>query len=105
MLTSALWPQSWNIHLADLMSRLRAATLVELKEPDDELLRLTLVKLFSDRQVTVDQPVIDYLVIRMERSIESARQIVEQLDREALAKNRPITRPMAATILQGLTRE
>ncbi len=99
LITSNLWPQSWNITLPDLLSRLRAATLVELAEPDDTLLRLTLVKLFADRQLLVDKSVIDYLVVRMERSIATARLIVEHLDHQSLAKNRPITRPMAASVL------
>jgi chromosomal replication initiation ATPase DnaA len=102
LLTSALWPQSWQIQLPDLASRLRAATLVELKEPDDMLLRQTLIKLFSDRQISVERPVIDYLVVRMERSVATARKIVERLDHEALAKGKPITRPLAAKVLEKL---
>ncbi len=102
LLTSTQWPQSWNITLPDLNSRLRAATLVELKEPDDMLLRQTLIKLFSDRQITVENTVIDYLVTRMERSILTARNIVELLDKEALSRRRPITRPMAAKVLEAM---
>lgn len=104
LLTSTLWPQSWSLQLPDLISRLRAATLVELKEPDDMLLRQTLIKLFSDRQITVERPVIDYLVVRMERSVATAKMIVEHLDHEALAKGKPITRPLAARVLEKLTR-
>ncbi len=102
LLTSTSWPQSWNIELPDLMSRLRAATLVELQEPDDALLRATLVKLFADRQIGVEQPVIDYLVTRMERSIATASRIVEALDHEALARGKPVTRPMAVRILEDM---
>ncbi len=104
LLTSTQWPQSWNITLPDLASRLRAATLIELKEPDDRLLRQTLIKLFSDRQVTVENTVVDYLVTRMERSVATARDIVELLDKEALASRKPITRPMAAKVLAAMER-
>ena len=102
LLTSALWPQSWNIRLPDLMSRLRAASLVELGEPDDIALRHTMIKLFSDRQIIVERTVIDYLLMRMERSHVVARQIVEALDQEALASGKPITRPMAARVLERM---
>jgi chromosomal replication initiation ATPase DnaA len=61
---------AWGITLPDLMSRLRAATPVEIEEPDDDLLRRVLVKLFADRQIAVDLGVVDYLVVRMERSLE-----------------------------------
>jgi chromosomal replication initiation ATPase DnaA len=102
LLTSSSWPQSWNISLPDLSSRLRAATLVELREPDDLLLKQTLIKLFADRQIHVDRNVIDYLVLRMERSVKTARIIVEKLDQLALATRKPITRSMAAKILELL---
>ena len=102
LITSSSWPQSWNISLPDLSSRLRAATLVELREPDDTLLKQTLMKLFADRQITVDKNVIDYLVLRMERSINTARLIVEKLDNLALATRKPISRKMAATVLELL---
>ena len=105
LLTSTSWPQSWNIALPDLMSRLRAATLVELKEPDDMLLKMTLTKLFSDRQIKVERNVIDFLVLRMERSINTARLIVERLDQQALATGKPITRPMAAKMLELLDKK
>ncbi|MDJ0929636.1 DnaA/Hda family protein [Breoghania sp.] len=99
LITSRTWPAAWNLTLPDLASRLRLATPVEVAEPDDDLLRRLLVKLFADRQLSVDLPVIEYLVVRMERSLEAANRIVATLDREALAARRRITRPMAATVL------
>ena len=102
LLTSSSWPQSWNISLPDLSSRLRAATLVELREPDDMLLKQTLIKLFADRQINVERNVVDYLVLCMERSIDTARLIVEKLDHMALATRKPITRSMAAKVLELL---
>lgn len=102
LITSSSWPQSWNIALPDLASRLRAATLVELREPDDLLLKQTLIKLFADRQIHVERNVVDYLVLRMERSINTARLIVEKLDHLALATGKPITRRMAAKVLEQL---
>lgn len=102
LLTSSSWPQSWNISLPDLSSRLKAATLVELREPDDLLLKQTLIKLFADRQIHVERSVVDYLVLRMERSVKTARIIVERLDRLALATGKPITRSMASKILEVL---
>jgi len=87
------------VRLADLASRLRAAHLVELGEPDDDLLRRVIVKLFADRQIAVDPAVVDYIVVRMERSLEAANLIVADLDRQALAEGRAVTRPLAAAAL------
>jgi len=101
LLTSRSAAEDWSINLPDLRSRLRLATPAALGAPDDELLRQVLVKLFTDRQLIVDKPVIDYLLLRMERSLSAAVGLVEALDRAALAEARRITRPMAAQILSG----
>lgn len=101
LITSRTWPSAWNLTLPDLASRLRLATPVEVAEPDDDLLRRVLVKLFADRQLAVEAAVIDYLVVRMERSLQAANEIVARLDREALAARRAITRPMVASVLSA----
>ena len=102
LITARNWPDSWGVQLPDLMSRLRLTTPVEIFEPDEELLRSVLVKLFADRQLTPDPNVIEYITLRMERSIESAIHIVETIDREALSRKRPITRRFASTILKEI---
>ncbi|MGS4884274.1 hypothetical protein [Roseibium sp. MB-4] len=103
LITSRTWPASWKISLPDLMSRLRAATPVEVLEPDDDLLRRVLVKLFADRQIAVDIGVVDYLVVRMERSLEVALRAVDAIDREALAGRVKITKPLAGRVLETVT--
>jgi chromosomal replication initiation ATPase DnaA len=103
LLTSRRRPAALELELPDLASRLRAAQPVELGEPDDVLLRNVLIKLFADRQLAVDRVVVDYIVIRMERSLEAANRIVAELDRTALAEGRAITRPLAAAALDWVT--
>ncbi|MCK7616203.1 DnaA/Hda family protein [Roseibium sediminicola] len=102
LITSRTWPASWKITLPDLMSRLRAATPVEILEPDDDLLRRVLVKLFADRQIAIDLSVVDYLVVRMERSLEVALRAVEAIDQEALAGRVRITKPLAGRVLENV---
>ncbi|MEZ5840000.1 MAG: hypothetical protein R3D02_06100 [Hyphomicrobiales bacterium] len=102
LLTSRVAPTALSPRIADLGSRLRAATPVELSEPDDDFLRRLLVKLLADRQLAVEPAVVDYIVLRMERSPDAASRIVARLDSEALAARRRITRPMAADVLRAL---
>ncbi|MBP1882741.1 DnaA regulatory inactivator HdaA [Sinorhizobium mexicanum] len=102
LMTSRLWPMSWPVTLPDLRSRLKAATVVEIGEPDDELLTQVLVKLFADRQLFIDERLVGYIVARMERSLEAAQTIVERLDRLALARGTRLTRTLAAEVLAEL---
>lgn len=99
MMTARMWPSTWNVSLPDLASRLKAATVVEIGEPDDALLAQVIVKLFADRQIAIDEKLVAYLVTRMERSLNAAQQIVQRLDRLALSRGTRITRPLAAEVL------
>lgn len=102
LMTSRLWPMSWPVALPDLRSRLKAATVVEIGEPDDELLTQVFFKLFADRQLLVDERLVAYIVNRMERSLEAAQTVVERLDRLALARGTRLTRALAAEVLDEL---
>jgi len=99
MLTSRVPGPQIPLALPDLMSRLRAALPVTLSAPDDDLLRRVLIKLFADRQLTVERGVVDYIVARMERSFDAANRIVAALDHEALARGRSITTRLAGELL------
>ena len=102
LMTSRLWPMSWPVALPDLRSRLKAATVVEIGEPDEELLSQVIVKLFADRQLYIDDKLVLYIVNRMERSLNAAQLIVDRLDRLALGRGTRITRILAAEVLNEL---
>lgn len=91
--------RDWGLRLPDLKSRMEAAGVVRLEPPDDALLSAVLVKLFADRQVVVPPGLIPWLVVRMERSLAAAREVVAALDARALAEAKPISRAMAAALL------
>jgi chromosomal replication initiation ATPase DnaA len=101
LLTARAAPAAWPIGLPDLASRLRAVPVVTLAAPDDAMLRAVLVKLFADRQIAVDEALVSYLMVRIERSFAAARVVVATLDREALRRQRPVTRALAGELLGG----
>lgn len=102
LMTSATHPMSWTVGLPDLVSRLKAASLAQLGAPDDALLRGVLVKLFSDRQIAVDEATISFMLSRMERSLAMARRLVAEIDARALEARAEVTRPFIAKILAEL---
>ena len=105
LLTAQSAPDGWALKKRDLLSRLRLAPVVTLGEPDEELARAVLFKLFSDRQLAVEPAVIAYIGLRIDRSLGAARAIVEALDREALACGKAVTRAMAARVLKEAEEE
>lgn len=102
LLTARKFPAAWGVSLPDLASRLKAATVVELGEPDDALLGGVVTKLFADRQIEVDPAVVQFLVRRMERSLSTASTVVTRLDRVAMERKTPISRALAAELLTAM---
>lgn len=101
LITGRRPPGEWAVSLPDLRSRLRSAALVTIEEPDEALLSAVLVKLFADRQLSVEPGMIGYLMRRMERSMAAAQRLVDALDRAALAEKRAVTRALAAKLLSA----
>jgi chromosomal replication initiation ATPase DnaA len=102
LLTSRTAPGDLEVAIPDLRSRLRALPVVEVHAPDEALLKAVLVKLFADRQLNVDPAVIEFVSVRMERSMAAAARVVAAVDRLALATHRKVTRPLAAEALATL---
>jgi chromosomal replication initiation ATPase DnaA len=100
LMTSEAPPDRWNLRTPDLLSRLRLSPSVSLEPPDDALLKAVLVKLFVDRQLVVDTSVVDYIALRIERSLARAAEVVAALDKEALSRGRRVSRPIAAAVLE-----
>jgi chromosomal replication initiation ATPase DnaA len=100
LLTSRSAVAGFPVTIRDLASRLRAAPTVTLTPPDDTLLRSILVKLAADRQLSLDQSLVNYLVNRIERSFAAARAAVQKLDNEAMRQQRPVTRALAVELFR-----
>jgi chromosomal replication initiation ATPase DnaA len=99
LLTAWTHPQHWGLLLPDLSSRLRAAMIIEVAQPDDAMMRQLYQKLFHDRQLVVPDAVIDWLLLRVERSATTAQQVAAALDAAALEQQRPITVFLARKVL------
>jgi DnaA regulatory inactivator Hda len=102
LLTAAAPPSHWKLALPDLASRLNSAMVVAIDPPDDALLGSIAVKLLADRQLTVKEGVVAYLLSRGGRSVAALARAVDALDSASLADKRPITVPLARDVLARL---
>ncbi len=98
-LTGRSAPTLWDIALPDLSSRLRGVPAVRIEPPDDMLLGGVLAKMFADRQVTVDERVVRYILRRTNRSFAAVRETVAALDRASLSAQRRVTVPFVRDVL------
>jgi chromosomal replication initiation ATPase DnaA len=101
LLTSREAPNRLGCTLPDLRSRLNALPSIRIGAPDDVLLKTVMLKQFADRQLSVDPKVLDFLALRIDRSLAAATLAVERVDRAALASGRKITRQLVTKALLG----
>ena len=100
LLTSRSTVANLSTTIRDLASRLRAVPSMMVKPPDDTLLRSLLIKLAADRQLVLDESVVNYVVNRIDRSFTAARTAIQTLDNEAMRQHRPVTRALAAELFR-----
>lgn len=99
LLTAETHPTQWHIKLPDLSSRLRAIPCTTIEQPDDVLIRGILLKRFADLQITISDPVLDYLVTHIERSYSTLQNTVLRLNDASLAEHKKVTLPLVKKVL------
>jgi chromosomal replication initiation ATPase DnaA len=59
-----------------------------------------MLKHFTDRQLVIDPKVLEFMALRIDRSMEAAAAAVEAVDRAALRSGRKISRQLVADTLE-----
>ncbi len=99
LITSEKPINEFNYKLNDLVSRLNNFLYIKLEAPDDELIYALIVKNFSDRQITIDKKLIDYIIKRIDRSYESIFIFISKVDQLSLQKGKPINLEVIKKVL------
>ena len=98
--TSSIDINSYEFKFRDLYSRLREFYFLEINTPDDEMCKMFMVKLFSDKQIIIkNKEIFDFIFNRVTRTYLDIYIFVEKLDRLSLAKKRQLTIPLIKEII------
>ena len=76
--------------LKDLKSRTKNFLLYKISKPDDELMFALILKNLSDRQISIDKKLIDYIIKRIDRSYGKIVDFIYKIDEVSLKKKRSI---------------
>ena len=76
--------------LEDLRSRTKNCLLAKIENPDDELMFALILKNLSDRQITLDKKLIDFIIKRVERSYGKIFEFIYKIDEISLKKKKSI---------------
>ena len=74
----------------DLKSRIRSFLPIGIELPTDDLLRVIIMKSFSDKQVSLDPKLCDYIIKNVERSYEKMIKFLKDVDELSLSSGKPI---------------
>ena len=91
LLINSLTPISeMNFQLNDLKSRSKNCLFAKIESPDDELMFAIILKSFSDRQITIDKKLIEFIIKRIDRSYGKISDFIYKIDELTLKKKKPI---------------
>ena len=76
--------------LNDLKSRTKNFLLQSIEKPDDELMFALILKNLSDRQISLDKKLINYIIKRIDRSYSKIFDFIYKIDEISLKKKRSI---------------
>jgi len=86
--------------LKDLKSRSKNFLLQNIEEPDDELMFALILKSLSDRQISLDKKLINYIIKRIDRSYGKIFDFIYKIDEISLKKKRSIDFKIIKNVLE-----
>ena len=79
-----------NFNLKDLKSRAKNSLVAKIEDPDDQLIKVLLAKNFSDRQIKIDNKLIEFVVKRITRSYGKIFEFIYKIDEMSLKMKKSI---------------
>ena len=79
-----------NFKLIDLQSRINSFLFIGIDLPNDDLLKVIISKTLSDKQISVNPKISDFIINNVERSYEKMFKFLKELDELSLSTGKSI---------------
>ena len=79
-----------NFQLKDLQSRVNSFLFIGIELPNDDLLKVIISKTLSDKQISINPKILDYILNNVERSYEKMFKFLKELDELSLSTGKSI---------------
>ena len=89
-----------NFKLNDLKSRCANFLIQSIEKPDDDLIFALIIKNLSDKQITLDKKLINYIIKRIDRSYSKIFDFIYKIDEISLKKQRSIDLKIIKEVLE-----
>ena len=90
ILTSKNSIVDYSFKLNDLNSRSKNFLLCNIEKPEDDLMFALILKNLSDRQISIDKKLVDYIIKRIDRSYGKIFDFIYKIDKISLKRKKPI---------------
>ena len=91
---------SLEIKLEDLKSRLNSFSKITIDLPTDDLIKVVLTKNFSDKQIQIDNKLIDFILKHINRSYEDIFNFIKKIDELSLSTGKSININLIKKVLK-----
>ena len=81
---------NFSFELDDLNSRAKNFLLSNIEKPEDDLMFALILKNLSDRQISIDKKLIDFIIKRIDRSYGKIFEFIYKIDEISLKRKKPI---------------
>ena len=78
------------VKLKDLKSRINSFLIIGIEMPTDDLLKIIISKTLSDKQISIDPKISEYIIKNVERSYEKMFKFLKDLDEMSLSTGKSI---------------
>ena len=82
--------QKFNYELKDLSSRINSFIFIGIELPTDDLLKVIITKSFSDKQISINPKLAEYIIKNIERSYEKMFKFLKDVDELSLSTGKSI---------------
>ena len=82
--------KEFNFNLKDLQSRLSSFIFIGIELPTDDLLNVIISKSFSDKQISLNPKISEYIIKNVERSYEKMFKFLKDIDELSLSYGKSI---------------
>ena len=90
ILTSKTPLVDYSFNLRDLNSRSKNFLLCNIEKPGDDLMFALILKNLSDRQISIDKKLVDFIIKRIDRSYGKIYDFIYKIDKISLKRKKPI---------------
>ena len=102
MLINSISPlKKFDFDLNDLKSRLNSFVFIGIELPTDDLLKVIISKTLSDKQISINPKISDFIINNVERSYEKMFKFLKDVDELSLSTGKSININLIKKVLKN----